>query len=376
MKSYRNKFLVWLTLSLSVFALLPLVNLYHQKPRWQFATLKTDVDNLFSMDKVQGWFNYGLYRLGISGNLADVVVGKQGWLFLGNAHSNIVNKMRGVPLPETREAYILSYINTMLNIQTRLAERGIPMLFVIAPNKYSIYPEYAPAWLEIAAVNSTDVFVHEAARLGLNILDLRPLLRAAKAEQPIPLYYSTDTHWNRYGAAHAYQEIMTALNRIHGFQFKTVAPLRYIPVPRGGGDLAYLNKISWILSGSHDQDFTLDFPGHDDLVCIKQINSETDIDISDCPLRRNLPQDVASKNLLVHNPHALNPHRLLWIRDSFGNDPSHLFQTSFQYTWQGDYYRFYNEQALLTAAELTRPDVVVYQIVERHILHAHLFPPL
>ena len=88
-----------------------------------------------------------------------------------------------------------------------LAERNIRLLFVIAPDKQSIYPEHLPAHVRKSRVNGTPLdrlmkAFHEHD-VTLEVLDLRSDLIAAK---PVgQLYFRTDTHWTLYGARAGYQ---------------------------------------------------------------------------------------------------------------------------------------------------------------------------
>jgi hypothetical protein len=92
-----------------------------------------------------------------------------------------------------------------------LAARGIKYLFVIAPEKASIYPEHLPASLKPATTTRTDQLV-EYLRLHsmVAVLDLRPALR--RARQKFPVYYKTDPHWNLPGAFVACQTILSHLS--------------------------------------------------------------------------------------------------------------------------------------------------------------------
>jgi len=93
-----------------------------------------------------------------------------------------------------------------------LAERGIAFLFVIAPEKQSIYPERLPPGVPRRHARTDTVVQLLRDTTRVDVLDLRPLLRAAKRERRT--YHRTDTHWNAYGAFVAYQAIAARLTAV------------------------------------------------------------------------------------------------------------------------------------------------------------------
>jgi hypothetical protein len=92
-----------------------------------------------------------------------------------------------------------------------LAQRGIQYMFVIAPDKQSVYPEHLPSWLKpIRHHTKLDQFFdYMRTHSTVTVLDLRPALRAAK--QIAPTYYKTDSHWNSFGGFVACQQILKNL---------------------------------------------------------------------------------------------------------------------------------------------------------------------
>ncbi len=120
-----------------------------------------------------------------------------------------------------------------------LATRGEKYIFVVAPNKETIYPEYLPKWLvkNGRPVKLDQFLTYMRAHSTVPILDLRPCLIAAKAQGAT--YLQTDTHWNNFGAFVAYQELINALQK----QMPALKPLSLesfarVPTVSHGGDLA------------------------------------------------------------------------------------------------------------------------------------------
>ena len=135
----------------------------------------------------------------------DVVVGSHGWLFYAGDRS-IENYRHQLPLSA---AELDEWARRIEERQAWFAARGITYLFVVAPDKESIYPEYMPRSL---APRPGDRRLDELSkRLAGNTawLDLRAELRSAKSAER--LYLRADTHWNDRGAYEGYRAIMQRL---------------------------------------------------------------------------------------------------------------------------------------------------------------------
>jgi len=94
-----------------------------------------------------------------------------------------------------------------------LAARGIEFLFVIAPDKQTIYPEKMPAALRRLRYEyrADQLLAYMKGRSTVPIVDLRPVLFAARGGEP--LYHRHDSHWNDRGALVAENAIAAALGR-------------------------------------------------------------------------------------------------------------------------------------------------------------------
>jgi hypothetical protein len=146
---------------------------------------------------------------GLGGSVTpQVIVGKDGWLFLDPDHDPSLSQSRS-DKPFTGEQ--LARWQQALQVRHDwLAQRGIRYLFVIAPEKQSVYPEYLPdnrRYLQTSRFDQLVAYVRKNSQL--EILDLRPPLLEAK--QSRRLYFKTDTHWDALGGLVAYQAIVKDL---------------------------------------------------------------------------------------------------------------------------------------------------------------------
>ena len=93
----------------------------------------------------------------------------------------------------------------------QLKAQGITFLVVLPPDKNTIYPEYLPAQIPILGEQSRldQLIAYQMQHGKAPLLDLRPALLAEKKQRPV--YFTTDTHWNPYGALLATNEMLLAL---------------------------------------------------------------------------------------------------------------------------------------------------------------------
>ena len=146
----------------------------------------------FRQNLVNGHAIFKVKYLGVSSS-RDVVLGRDGWLYF-------------VPTIRLRKSAPMN--NTLLeswkyNLETKsktLGERGVAYIFMVAPDKISIYPEYLPPYClkSLRESRLTQLIRYLNANSDFRILDFRPALLAGK--QHALLYFKTDTHWNNRGA--------------------------------------------------------------------------------------------------------------------------------------------------------------------------------
>jgi alginate O-acetyltransferase complex protein AlgJ len=165
----------------------------------------------------------------------SVILGKQGWLFLGGDAP--LNYYRGTKPFTPRD--LEKYQKILEARRDWLAKRGIPYLFVILPNKDSIYPELMPtAYTKVRPSSRCDQLIdHMKAHSTVNLLDVRDDLRRAKDREV--LFDLTDTHWNARGAFVAYGRIVASLAAwFPEMHAQPRSEFRDVEIPLPGGDLA------------------------------------------------------------------------------------------------------------------------------------------
>ena len=151
---------------------------------------------------IGSWARFNVQGFGISPSPLTVI-GKEGWLFLGDPDA--ISNYRGLaPLTPFE---LERWRQVLTERRDWLARQGIEYLVVLVPDKNLIYSEYMPDSLPQAGQNHPlgQLSTYLETRSDLPSLDLREIMLEKKAATR--LYHKTDSHWNDAGAYLAYQEI-------------------------------------------------------------------------------------------------------------------------------------------------------------------------
>ncbi len=162
-----------------------------------------------------------IYILGVSPN-SNVAVGKNGYFFEGwgarkvekgvvENFDNIADYMGQIPFSD---AELRKWKRTLEERRYWLKEKGSNYVFVLAPTKAFVYPEFLPDKLQ--NIKGRTRYEQLSGYLkkftDLPFIDVLPPLLAAKKEREYPdLFYKTDFHWNFYGAYIVYDAIVKEL---------------------------------------------------------------------------------------------------------------------------------------------------------------------
>lgn len=204
------------------------------------AAAQAYVDDHFGFrDRLLQWNNtFKTALLGVPSS-HDVILGKDGWLFLRNdvyaRGFKVLEDFRRIDPYSPAE---LAQARRIFEERAAWsAARGVRYLLVVMPNKETIYAEHMPDYItRIGRHSRLDQLMAElSASETVQALDLRPTLFAAKERERV--YDKTGTHWNQRGAFAADRVIARRLAR----WFPAVRPhseraaRRYSVVTKGGG---------------------------------------------------------------------------------------------------------------------------------------------
>ena len=172
----------------------------------------------------------------------DVVLGNNGWLYYAGdgAMLDYCSLQPFTPIELERCRIILE------EKQSWLAKQGIAYLFIVSPNKHSIYPEFIPKEFHHGEGTRLDQLVNYLKKNSdIKILDLRKTL--LKAKNKYRLYHCTDTHWNDAGAYFAYRKILEEINRMLGRKNskpKDLSDFEILSKKGKGGDLTVIAGLN------------------------------------------------------------------------------------------------------------------------------------
>jgi hypothetical protein len=287
--------------------------------------------------------------------LPTVILGRNGWLYFDGCGDGAMIEftcgLKGFSSQELRNWQIL-----MEKRRDWLAQRHIKYLFVIAPDKESIYPEFLPKWMiRTGSFNKQDqFFAYMKTHSTVEVVDLRPAL--LKAKQIAADYLANDTHWNLYGAFVGCEGVASALSK----QIPGLKPLG-------------LEAFEWKIGRAHYGDLAF---------MLGEVNERIEPNFVECNPRPSLPPlylnvrtpslakrwDGGDKRLskwdsqveMVVSECGGQTGKAIVFHDSFGERWFKFLCYHFQevlfvdkYVWDGAF------------IEREKPDVVIDEMVER-----------
>jgi hypothetical protein len=287
-----------------------------------------------------------LHGFGVSPAPESVIAGREGWLYFGGVEPDQYRRL----VPFTDED-LRAWTRTLESRRAWAAAHGSRFLFVVAPNKSTIYPEYYPPALTQAAVPSRldQLLDHLRAHSTVEVLDLRPALLAQKAHERV--YDVTDSHWNARGAEAACEAIAAALHPA----FPSVNP-----IPRG----AYQTYVEhWTVGGDLARLLALPDEFHEEALLLRPRTPPRAHESASASFPWNRDADPEWKWPLVFETGDSSLPRAVILRDSFAWRMHPFLSEYFQ---RAVYLFSDNFDTALLARE--HPDVVIEEMVERHLM--------
>lgn len=281
-----------------------------------------------------------------------VLMGHEGWLFY--TREKLLQDFCGqVPFTEEKLEGFRRMVEAKRNW---LAARGIVYIFVIPPNKQTVYAEYMPErFARVRGRTRMDqLTAYMQTHSDVTLVDLRPSLMAAKSRHQI--YFRNDTHWNDIGALIGYGEIMRAIGHALGRDVGVIRVLEDYTVSkkeRHGGDLTAMLGLSAYFT---EDEFILTYRGADET----------------CAERQELPNYLGRSWKPFRDPLAMSCPKargtMLTFRDSFMNRmvpyiSEHfrrsMFVTSFNY----------DAEIFKAVVEKEQPNIVIDECGERMLYY-------
>jgi hypothetical protein len=165
-----------------------------------------------------------------------VLIGRQGWLYEKDLVDYVVADEADAGLEDKA-------LDALRSLRDCLTQRGIKFVFVLNPNKSSIYPQFLPAKLPLdppprLSRRLAAVLDHEP---GITFVDGEAILRRHDDEE---LFYKTDLHMNLKASAYIYREMVAQIARLTGRRAPLPAPESWRAVNwNGGSEERFLAKF-------------------------------------------------------------------------------------------------------------------------------------
>ncbi len=261
----------------------------------------------------------------------EVIIGKDNFLFFTQTLDSFTGEDQ---LSKEEIDQICLSLKAKQNI---LEGQGIEFLFTVAPNKNTIYPDKMPnRYIKKPNTSNMEKLYAGLDSYDINYVNLAPSL--IKANDTYQVYHKLDSHWNNFGAAIAYEDIMNATQGlVPDKTYMTYADKNFTQVENHLGDLGAMH-----LPASDKRDIQVDYNLE------KSYKSKRPI------------VNLEAIEIITQNENA--DKRAIIYRDSFFNAQINFFSNNYGYV---QYSRKVPYD--FTIPNAVSADIVILEIVERNI---------
>ncbi|WP_312978371.1 alginate O-acetyltransferase AlgX-related protein [Atlantibacter sp.] len=347
----KKKLFRFIAIILILLAVLPIVNIITMV---QEKSLSLKKERLFNVDSVLTLIGFAGYRLGLSTDPGEVMVGRNGWLFMGNNFSRSLQyKIEGIK--ESDMPVVEAIDKTIVAWDSWFKDNGVQNFkIMISPDKDSIYSEELPSWDKHYNVQFRDVIQQKQPDI---YVDIYGSLLQKKSDQHL-LYYKTDTHWNSYGAWVGFTTLMASLkNPQINAVVSRIDASSFSFNPSIGGDLARFLRI-----GSYNTDIRSDINNINITNNYTFVLDEKSGAIK--MLGNYLQVPSPSSPVWVSAVNHYQNSKVLWLRDSFGSAMSPYMMRMFKDVIMVHYNEVTPEQ-VKSLVKKYNVDYVFVTVVER-----------
>jgi hypothetical protein len=292
-------------------------------------------------------YDYAKYNWLRDSSSSFVIRGRNGWLFLAADERDY---LAGSPSDT-----VVAHIADVYAARSRwCTQHGIAYVFLLAPNKSTIYPQFLPPGMTPAVPSGADRLVARLRERGVRVADPRVELRDAASGGDV--YSHDDTHWNDAGAYLAYRTTLAALRGVRVGDAVASGALR----PRidlGDGDLLRLSGVSGLVENRW---LHYDYP-----------RRARDVDE---PLNAGDRELATFARHVTVIDHSTFPKAVIF-GDSFSEQVRPFFAESFRRVVNLRHILPSDPQFDTRFLEHEKPDVVIEQLVERELVRGAEFKP-
>lgn len=288
---------------------------------------------------------------------SPVVLGRDGWAFYNDQIEE--NFSQAVGRRYLTVAEVTAWHNYFSTLDNALTDQGIELSIQISPSASSVYPEQLPEWTD-EIVGSTPMDQFLAASPDLPIVDFRPDLRAAA--QANAVYTPVNSHWTDWGGYVAWQTYAACHDTMY-----PDADSVWIPAVAGVDSVGIYNEYAGYGVADAEPAWTApDFSETFAEVSVTSGDGTTSVVNGEATVALEaLPASTITDG-------ARSSRQALILRDSMGSALSPYWGQEYAKTWQiqhryDDWSNPPNYRALV---DQYRPDVVIVQLAERHLVNA------
>lgn len=276
--------------------------------------------------------------------VSKILIGKDGTIFYRSelvGDGMTIKDLRGLA-PFTNEE-VEKILTRLENMHQQLAKRKIKFIFLIAPNKETIYPELLPSYIAKTGMQTRmdQILSAISERTEIEVIDMRPVLLEKKVFSP--LYFKYGSHWNMMGGYLAYLHVMNKVTSA----FPEVTPL---------------NIEEFVVSYNQNQTRQ----GWRSIIAMKEMMMDDDdilVSFSYKKTGEQLFQAEYKEKMMEMRYDAKYPNmRVMVLRDSFTKFVQPFLSLTFG---SSSYWRSYNIDYAQIDQE--KPDIVILQVVERYL---------
>lgn len=298
-----------------------------------------------------------LYKLGISANSKEVLVGKSGWLYGSQVSKETIIL--------DKKKYENTYITDAQNINSSIVEwqryaekSGIKQLAIlIIPDKRSLYPEFLPSWATFDSRKPINALI-DTSNSSL-FIDSFETLNKAKVSNDV--FYRTDSTLSAAGAIASFQLLSSELK-------KTAPEIRW---PQ---ESSYRLKIeNEVYRGALAQKIKSPLSAVEPIQKIHfqyqiPVTEFNTINLSNSITSRDKKQKNLNESATIYTQPALNNKKVLWVRDGLSAEMLPLMTATFSqvmdFPWRRD---FFASEKLMAIVKQWSPDYVIFTLNEREI---------
>jgi alginate O-acetyltransferase complex protein AlgJ len=311
-----------------------------------FPDYSTKFNDLYGFREFYIFLNNSIkYFLFNDSSNKNVILGLDGWLYWNFLNDKVIEDLKGDNQFNALE--LQGWINPIMEKTQLLTSMDIDYVFLVAPNKHTIYPEFIPDYLHPLKGPTRFDQIVEVLRKDyvLNLLDLRTTLNFRKKNAR--LFDKTDTHWNSVGAFYASNSLFRFLKHKH-FDSLDIPILQLHSTTSkltSGGNLSRLLYL---------QDYINELALKPEIGNLSSFTRENFLINNRIEILRTYNADKKFKILVFHDS----------MFDRMIDYMSHYFQEVYYIKSSFDYDLFFE------VSNLFNPDIVIEEIGERALSYS------